>query len=73
MWTMGGRTMNMAEAKEYVGLRCEVTFLDRAGGQVTKALEIQDVAYVPLYGAYLIGDIEDVCLDRVSEISEVYA
>ena len=65
--------MNMAEAKEYVGKRCDVTFVDRSGDQVTKALDIQDVAYVPLYGAYLIGDIEDVCLDRVREISQVYA
>ncbi len=63
--------MKMAEAKQYVGTRCEVTFLDRSGGEVTKALDIQDVAYVPLYGAYLIADIEDVCLDRVRGISRM--
>ena len=64
--------MNMAEAKEFVGMRCQVTYLDRRGGEVTKSLDIQDVAYVPLYGAYLVADIEDVCLDRVRGISQVF-
>ncbi|MGQ9454755.1 MAG: hypothetical protein ACUVRS_06020 [Armatimonadota bacterium] len=61
--------MRIPEAKQYLGKRCSVTYLDRHGGQVTRNLRIEDVTFVPLYGAYLIGDVEDICLDRVTDIS----
>ncbi|NLN78282.1 MAG: hypothetical protein GX141_05140 [Armatimonadetes bacterium] len=60
--------MVIAEAKRYLGRHCSVTFRDRRGDEVTKTLHLHDVQFVPLYGAYLIGDIEDVCLDRVTNI-----
>ena len=60
--------MTVTEARQYLGKRCVVTFLNRQGEEVTKNLQLHDVAFVPLYGAYLIGDIEDVCLDRVTNI-----
>lgn len=61
--------MTVTEARQYLGKRCTVTFLNRQGEEVTRNLQLHDVAFVPLYGAYLIGDIEDVCLDRVTNIS----
>jgi hypothetical protein len=61
--------MRIPEAKQYLGKRCSVTFLNRTGDEITRNLQVHDVAFVPLYGAYLIGDVEDVCLDRVTNIS----
>lgn len=61
--------MNIPEAKQYLGKNCAVTFLDRQGDEVTRQLHVHDVAFVPLYGAYLIGDMEDVSLDRVTSIN----
>lgn len=61
--------MTVTEARQYLGKRCTVTFFNRQGEEVTRNLHLRDVAFVPLYGAYLIGDIEDVCLDRVTNIS----
>ncbi|MGC8861867.1 MAG: hypothetical protein ACP5R5_03725 [Armatimonadota bacterium] len=61
--------MRIPEARQYLGKRCSVTYLNRHGDQVTRNLHVQDVAFVPLYGAYLIGDVEDVSLDRITGIS----
>jgi hypothetical protein len=61
--------MRIPEAKQYLGKRCTVTFLNRHGDEITCNLQVHDVAFVPLYGAYLIGDVEDVYLDRVTSIS----
>ena len=63
--------MNIPEAKRYLGMQCAVTYRNRHGNQVTKNLRIYDVEFVPLYGAYLIGDLEDVCLDKVSTIDSL--
>ncbi|OFX14310.1 MAG: hypothetical protein A2Z18_11190 [Armatimonadetes bacterium RBG_16_58_9] len=63
--------MNIPEAKRYLGRQCAVTYRNRHGDQVTKNLRIHDIEFVPLYGAYLIGDLEDVCLDRVSAIDSL--
>lgn len=61
--------MRIPEAKQYLGRHCAVTYRNRHGDEVTRSLQVQDVAFVPLYGAYLIGDIEDVSLDRITSIS----
>jgi hypothetical protein len=63
--------VKLPEARQYLGKRCAVTFLNRQGDEVTRNLQVHDLAFVPLYGAYLIGDIEDVCLDRVTSISTI--
>lgn len=47
--------------------------MNRQGNPVTRDLQVHDVTFVPLYGAYLIGDIEDVCLDRVTSINAIDA
>lgn len=63
--------MQIADAREYLGKNCAVTFRDRRGDEITKNLRVHDVQYVPFYGAYLIGDVEDVCLDRVTSINAI--
>ncbi len=61
--------MQISEARQFLGRRCTVTFHDKGGNPVTRKLQIHDIAFVPLYGTYLIGDVEDVCLDRVTDIN----
>lgn len=63
--------MRIPEAKQYLGRHCAVTYRNRQGDSITRNLMVQDVAFVPLYGAYLIGDIEDVSLDRVTSINTI--
>ena len=60
--------MTITEAKPYIGRNCFVTWMDRLGKEQCQALRIHDLTFVPLYGAYLVADIEDVCLDRVTAI-----
>ena len=60
--------MTIPDARQYVGKNCSVTYRDRLGVQHSRVLRIYDLTFVPLYGAYLVGDIEDVCLDRVMAI-----
>jgi len=61
--------MEISDAKQYVGRHCSVTFRDRHGEEITRSLHVDDIAFVPMYGPYLIGDMEDVSLDRVTNIS----
>ena len=61
--------MNASDARQYLGKNCAVTFLNRHGDEITRNLIVHDVAYVPLYGEYLIGDMEDVSLERVTKIN----
>lgn len=63
--------MKIPEAKQYLGRHCTVTYRDRHGDEIIKDLHVHDVAFVPLYGAYLIGDIEDVSLERITSISSL--
>jgi hypothetical protein len=60
--------LTISEAKQMVGRDCQVTYLDRLGNEKTKTLHVHDLTYVPLYGAYLVGDVEDVHLDKVTAI-----
>jgi hypothetical protein len=32
-------------------------------------MHVYDVTFVPMYGACLVGDIEDIWLDKVTSIS----
>jgi len=61
--------VNIPEARQYLGKNCAVTFVNRHGDEITRDLHVHDVTFVPLYGAYLVGDMEDVNLDRVTRIS----
>lgn len=61
--------MQIPEAKEFLGRHCSVTYRNRHGDEITQNLRVEDVQFVPLYGAYLIGDIEDISLDKVTSIN----
>ena len=65
--------MSISEAKKYMGQQCSVTYMNRHGDAITKDLHVHDVQFVPMYGAYLIGDIEDVSLDKVTNIMSLAA
>lgn len=60
--------MTVVEAKAYVGRHCTITWLDRKGYAQVMNLHINNLSYVPMYGAYLVGDTDDVCLDKVTQI-----
>ncbi len=60
--------MGVHDAKVYVGSLCEITWKDRAGNTHVTLATIEDARYVPLYGAYLITDAEDIRLDQVVSI-----
>ena len=63
--------MTIPDVRQYIGRACAVTWRDRNGNEQSKVLQIHDLTYVPLYGAYLVGDVEDVCLDKVTSITPV--
>lgn len=63
------KKMLIPEAKNYLGKDCAVTFSDRHGNVQTQTVHIHDVSYVPLYGACLVGDIDDIWLARVTNIT----
>ena len=64
--------MKPSELKPYFGKHCRITFLDRQGDQASRNLQVHDITYVPLYGNYLIGDVEDICVDRILAINAAY-
>ena len=63
--------MTIPDVRQFVGRSCAVTWRDRTGQERSKVLHIHDLTFVPLYGAYLVGDVEDVCLERVTSITPV--
>jgi hypothetical protein len=60
--------MGISDAKKFIGQTCSVQWLDREGHPVRTVSKIHDVAYVPLYGGYLIADTEDIRLDKITAI-----
>jgi hypothetical protein len=63
--------MYIPEAKQYLGKNVAVTYRDRHGDLHTRSLHVHDVTFVPIYGGCLVGDIEDIWLDRVTSISTI--
>jgi len=63
--------MTIPEAKPYVGKNCWVKWTDRTGQAHGKVLRVEDLRFVPLYGTYIIGDTEEVRLEKVTEIRVV--
>lgn len=60
--------MGVHDAKAYVGSLCEIVWKDRAGNTHVTMATVEDARFVPLYGAYLITDAEDIRLDQVVSI-----
>ncbi len=63
--------MFIPEAKQYLGQNVSVTYRDRKGDLHTQSMQVQDVSFVPMYGGCLMGDIEDVWLDKITSISSI--
>jgi len=63
--------MFIPEAKQYLGKNVAVTYRDRHGDLHTKSLHVHDVTFVPIYGGCIVGDIDDIWLDRVTSISAI--
>jgi len=60
--------LTIPEIRQFVGRNCAVTYMDRLGNEHSKVIHVHDVSFVPMYGAYLMGDVEDVNLERVTGI-----
>ena len=60
--------MTIPEAKQYVGRNCWVTWTDGLGQEHSKVLHVEDLQFVPLYGAYIVSNAEEVRLEKVSQI-----
>lgn len=65
--------MGVHDAKAFVGTFCEIVWKDRAGNTHVTLATVEDARYVPLYGAYLITDAEDIRLDQVISIQAAQA
>ena len=63
--------MLVAQAKAFVGQTCEVTWTDRNGNRTSETVSVDDVTFVPMYGACMLTSSGDIRLDRVVEISAV--
>ena len=62
----------VAQAKAFVGQTCEVVKTDRHGNETCETVHIDDVSFVPMYGACILTSSGDIRLDRVVEISAVF-
>ena len=60
--------MKPSELKDFLGKRCNVVYINKQGSTINRKLDVKDLTYVPLYGDYLICDVEDICLDRITSV-----
>jgi hypothetical protein len=63
--------MTPQEASQYIGSCCLVSWFDRAEHEFSEVMRVEDVLSVPLYGDYLIGDVREVRLDRITHLQAV--
>ncbi len=68
---LGAGEMYIKEAKQFLGKDVLVSYFDNKGNLHTKTVHVHDITFVPLYGGCLVGDIEDIWLDKVSSISSI--
>lgn len=61
----------ITEAKQYLGRNVSVTYRDRRGDLHTRSLHVHEVAFFPIYGVCLLGDMEEIWLDRVVSITTI--
>lgn len=60
--------MQVSEAREYIGDHCSVTWRDRRGQEQTTVIKVHDLMFVPMYGTYIVGDGEELHLEKVTDI-----
>ena len=61
--------MLLNEAKSYIGKQCTIVWTDRVGKEQVTVSKVYDATYVPLYGGYLVTDVDDIRLDRVCNVA----
>lgn len=60
--------VNIATARQLIGKKCSVRWLDRKGAVAEALSKVHDVAFERLYGGYLILDCDDVSLDKITSL-----
>ncbi len=63
--------MNITDAKQLVGQKCEISWSGRGGLVQETVSMVYDVSYVKLYGGYLVTDVEDIRLDKLMLVSTI--
>ncbi len=63
--------MPISEAKKLIGNTCAVYWTDREGHVIRTVSKIYDATFVPMYGGFLVTEIEDLRLDRIHAIELV--
>jgi hypothetical protein len=66
---VGGSKVGISDAKPFIGKVCTVCWTDRSGAVQEVVSKIHDVTYVPLYGGYLITDLDDIPLDKLTVLT----
>lgn len=57
--------MNITQAREIVGRRVELCWIDRKGSRTCERLAVLEVHFAPMYGTVLSTTKGDVALDHV--------
>lgn len=65
--------MHINQARQFLGKNVSITYRDRSGNLRTQTTHVYDISYVPSYGACLIGETDDIWLDRVTQITSIAA
>jgi len=58
--------MATQKARPHVGTDCTAVRVERFGSGHSVATHIHQSSVTPFYGAYLAGDIDNVCLDKAT-------
>ena len=60
--------MSITEARTFVGKRCAITWTDRKGQEFQNVGTIQTTKFVAMYGAYVITETAEFCMEKVKAI-----
>ncbi len=63
--------MSISQARGFVGKRCAITWTDRYGNEFRNVGTVQTTRFVPMYGAYLVTESDEVSLEKVTDIQTV--
>lgn len=60
--------MSISEVRSFVGKRCSITWTDRSGQEYKNVGTVHNTKFIPMYGAYLVVENEELRLDKVTGI-----
>lgn len=63
--------MHINDVRCFIGYEVNVEFTDWNGEVKKQTTHIHEINFIPMYGACLVGDMDDIWLDRVVSISAV--